>query len=603
MYDTAGPPSSVPFHNETARTFYDHSSANRVNTDVVLVEALRREYPQLHLTIVPVFTCNLLAFASSGDAAVIPADSAKDRLVWTSYAPPSRRLDGLNDRLYTNIKFGKFILEWKNREYVLFIADGRDGTSSYPTVVNQYILGSGSEATERLLMEAGRWTNTLREAVWVFDQGYWQQSRELWESVRNAKWEDVILDQEMKDGLIKDINTFFDGRDVYGKLKVPWKRGVIYYGPPGNGKTISIKAAMHMLASRQDSIPTLYVKTLTSYAGPEASVAQIFNHARRNAPCYLVFEDLDTIVTPQVKSYFFNEVDGLKNNDGIFMVGSTNHIDRLDPGISKRPSRFDRKRLFPNPNEAERTQYAKFWQQKLKDNKDVEFPDHLCPAIAKITEDFSFAYMQEAFVAALLAIAGRAESKDDVAIISERTRSVTLTKSAAERIDKDVKAIVRLLQACSQTAQVGDASGMRVEMVVHAKQFNPVPRVDQTFDAFQFDMQLRMLDKRNVLKCLQDKCIVPSRSSLDFQEINDENTVKASGPLREAVRVFQLSLVENVVVTCNDLTIDLRSLLRPDGSATTEDPENPRLDHLVLWQEMNRQVKVLRDEMDGKTTD
>lgn len=123
------------------------------------------------------------------------------------------------------------------------------------------------------------------------------------------------------------------------------------------------------------------------------------------SPCYLIFEDLDTIITDSVKSYFFNEVDGLKSNDGIFMVGSTNHLNRLDPGISQRPSRFDRKYLFDNPNKKERTMYCQFWQGKLKDNKEIDFPDKLCPAVADITHDFSFAYMQEAFVAALLAIA------------------------------------------------------------------------------------------------------------------------------------------------------------------------------------------------------
>ncbi len=68
--------------------------------------------------------------------------------------------------------------------------------------------------------------------------------------------------------------------------------------------------------------------------GPEYSIKMIFEKARQYAPCYLVFEDLDTIVSDAVRSYFLNEVDGLKNNDGIFMVGSTNHLDRLDPGIS-----------------------------------------------------------------------------------------------------------------------------------------------------------------------------------------------------------------------------------------------------------------------------
>lgn len=43
-------------------------------------------------------------------------------------------------------------------------------------------------------------------------------------------------------------------------------------------------------------------------------------------------------MSDDVRSYFLNEVDGLQSNDGIFMVGSTNHLDRLDPGISVRAS-------------------------------------------------------------------------------------------------------------------------------------------------------------------------------------------------------------------------------------------------------------------------
>lgn len=57
----------------------------------------------------------------------------------------------------------------------------------------------------------------------------------------------------------------------------------------------------------------------------------------------------------------------------------------------------------------ERVAYCKFWQSKLADNKEIDFPDKLNKAIAEITDKFSFAYMQEAFVAALLAIARRSE--------------------------------------------------------------------------------------------------------------------------------------------------------------------------------------------------
>ena len=174
------------------------------------------------------------------------------------------------------------------------------------------------------------------------------------------------------------------------------------------------------------STPSLYVKSAPS----TNNIRQVFLLARFMAPCLLIFEDIDTVVTEYTRSYFFNEVDGLgtllwaqpppsldqfssdvyystENNDGIFMVASTNHLDRLDPGLSSRPSRFDRKYLFPLPSESERILYCSYWRSKLaKRNVKIEFPKKLCPAIASITDEFSFAYLQEAFVAALLEIAG-----------------------------------------------------------------------------------------------------------------------------------------------------------------------------------------------------
>lgn len=49
-------------------------------------------------------------------------------------------------------------------------------------------------------------------------------------------------------------------------------------------------------------------------------MAAIFAKARQTAPCLLIFEDLDSIINDNVRSYFLNEVDGLQSNDGIFMV-------------------------------------------------------------------------------------------------------------------------------------------------------------------------------------------------------------------------------------------------------------------------------------------
>jgi len=100
------------------------------------------------------------------------------------------------------------------------------------------------------------------------------------------------------------------------------------------------------------------------------------------------------------------------------MIASTNHLERLDPGIAKRPSRFDRKYLFEVPTRDERVQYAEYWRHKLRNNKKVEFPKEMSARIADLTADFSFAYMKEAFVAALLVIVARqnyrAREEDDL---------------------------------------------------------------------------------------------------------------------------------------------------------------------------------------------
>jgi transitional endoplasmic reticulum ATPase len=52
--------------------------------------------------------------------------------------------------------------------------------------------------------------------------------------------------------------------------------------------------------------------------------------------------------------------------------------------------------LFDNPTRDERIQYVQYWQDKLKNNKDVSFPDELKDEIADLTHAFSFAYLKEA---------------------------------------------------------------------------------------------------------------------------------------------------------------------------------------------------------------
>ena len=349
--------------NEISQQFFRHSSAKRVNTDATIAKALKAEYPGLELVIAPSYGIDLLGYASAGHASFTSIDQSSDELpsslIWKVYVTPGRRIDGSPGSLAQDVIVAKFLYKWGDSEFILYMVDGRDGTSSYPAIRNNYILTTDTHKADALLIAAGQWGNELHEQVWVWDSGMWNKSAELYQSISKASWDAVILEESMKKAIIADHQSFFDARDTYGRLKVPWKRGLIYYGPPGNGKTISIKATMHMLYDRKNPVPALYVRSFSSvwhkapnthltpppvhvltnlqFAGPEYGISQIFLKARQYAPCYLIFEDLDSLVTDSVRSYFLNEIDGLRSNDGIFIVGSTNHLERLDPGIAVSP--------------------------------------------------------------------------------------------------------------------------------------------------------------------------------------------------------------------------------------------------------------------------
>ncbi|KAL8860060.1 MAG: hypothetical protein Q9178_003609 [Gyalolechia marmorata] len=383
------------------------SSGHLVDPQTYLTGVFRRQYPELAVTCTSSRNPALLDFAASGyaTAELDITDESINR--FRGYLAGNARY-GYTEGIYESRYFAKYKYQWGSEFFILYVI--AIGYTSYNFILKEPAKGettlSTPKAVDALIMAWGRWNYPVdNDFIYVYD-GYWSASKSLWQQVQKASWDDVILNQKMKNTLVDLMTKFFNSEDIYKSLGVPWKRGVIFHGPAGNGKTISIKALMHSLSASKQfqdrTIPALYVKS----APRTYDIRYVFLQARAMAPCMLILEDIDTIVTASSRSYFFNEVDGLENNDGIFMVASTNHLDRLDPGLSSRPSRFDRKYLFPVPSEDERELYCEYWRQKLKSKPAIKYPKKLCPAIAAITADFSFAYLQEAFVATLLAIAG-----------------------------------------------------------------------------------------------------------------------------------------------------------------------------------------------------
>ncbi|KAI1786675.1 P-loop containing nucleoside triphosphate hydrolase protein [Ganoderma leucocontextum] len=359
---------------------------------------LRKLYPKHSVVLAYDGTIDLLGFPG----ALVQPMSPPDLITNVYFVPLARRLSNIPGVLVDQISFGSFRIAWDKYEYLLYVVKYPYGLGS---IVQHYILYEGPEQPARaLLLAAGAWASQLHEEVLVFNSGFWQKDHSLWLDIQKANWADVILKEKFKIAMQKDVYGFFDSEDLYKSLAIPWKRGLIMWGPPGNGKTISLKAIMK--DCDQKGYTPLYVKSFKSWMGEEGSMQAVFEKARQMAPCVLILEDLDSLINDSNRSFFLNQLDGLQGNDGLLIIGTTNHFDRLDPALNSRPSRFDRKYEFPDPDEEERTLYVQYWQGKLKGNKKISFPDSLVKEIASETDGFSFAYLKEAFVSSLVLLAG-----------------------------------------------------------------------------------------------------------------------------------------------------------------------------------------------------
>lgn len=263
-------------------------------------------------------------------------------------------------------------------------------------VYHYWIVADNREIAKEFLAEVCRWNAEIRGEVLVFDGGCWQKDAHLFKAIKGATFDNLILHGNLKRDIREDLQQFFAARETYETYGIPWKRGILFVGPPGNGKTHAVKAIINALEQ-----PCLYVKSFRAERRTdEDNIRQVFERARKTAPCVLVLEDLDSLLNAQNRSFFLNELDGFAANVGVVTIATTNHPERLDPAILDRPSRFDRKYPFDLPELAERTAYINMWNASMQ--SELRLSEEGVSTLSQTTEGFSYAYLKELFLSSMM---------------------------------------------------------------------------------------------------------------------------------------------------------------------------------------------------------
>ena len=203
-------------------------------------------------------------------------------------------------------------------------------------------------------------------------------------------WDDVILPKGMSQEIRENVEGFFASRSRYLDMGISYRRGFLFAGAPGCGKTLTVKALT-------GTTKAMFFAIQATANVSDQIVEGAFHEAQRHAPAVLIIEDIDRLVkAPRVSlSHFLNTMDGLKAVDGVLVLATCNHPEKLDPALLHRPSRFDRVWRFAVPNAVQR-------KALLKKKGGRYFSPKALACVAEEASGFSMAYVQEVIVNALL---------------------------------------------------------------------------------------------------------------------------------------------------------------------------------------------------------
>lgn len=202
-------------------------------------------------------------------------------------------------------------------------------------------------------------------------------------SGETVDFDDVAGQEEAEDSLV-EIVDYLKNPKKYTDIGAKCPKGALLVGPPGTGKTLLARAV-----AGESHVPFFSIagsEFVEMFAGRGAAkVRELFEEAKKNAPCIIFIDEIDTIgkkrdaggfsgndEREQTLNQLLTEMDGFDGNIGIVMLAATNRPEILDPALL-RPGRFDRQIRVELPTLKDRIAILKVHARSYKMEEDIDY--------------------------------------------------------------------------------------------------------------------------------------------------------------------------------------------------------------------------------------
>ena len=192
------------------------------------------------------------------------------------------------------------------------------------------------------------------------------------------------------DEIFLELDKFLQTKDRYARYGLTHKRGYLFYGPPGSGKTsLGIMLARRFI-ERSGGVVMFCPDHGSFYNG-----VAILRDVEPGRPSMYLIEEADTIVN---NTHCLSILDGELSIQGAVFVAMTNYKEKLPPRISNRPGRFDRVELVACPPEPVQLEYLR--RVEARGGENPEAPVKIVKALSGLP--LSLAHLREAFISHVL---------------------------------------------------------------------------------------------------------------------------------------------------------------------------------------------------------